>query len=78
MWSIALLVIFVRNTWAFSSLANLESDPKLLSRQRRFLVPEANSDWTFKVDFKLNFPLEGLDTNFEGKVPFSFTFSPSR
>ena len=78
MWSITLLVILARNTYAFSSLTDLESDPKLLSRQRRFLVPNATDDWTFTVKFTLAFPLQGLDTDFSGSVPFSFDFNPSR
>ena len=49
-----------------------------LSRKRRFLAPNAASDWTFKVLFSLSFPLEGLDTSFYGEVPFAFTFNPSR
>ena len=49
-----------------------------LSRKRRFLAPNAASDWTFKVTFNLAFPLDGLDTSFSGEVPFAFTFNPSR
>jgi len=81
MWSLAALLLFssisVKDTLAFSSLAELESDSKLLSRQRRFLIPNVTSDWTFTVKFTLVFPLEGLDTSLTGSVPFSFDFNPS-
>ena len=82
MWSLGALLLFssisIKNTLAYSSLAELESDSKLLSRQRRFLIPNVTSDWTFTVKFTLVFPLEGLDTSLTGSVPFSFDFNPSR
>ena len=82
MWSLGALLLFssisIKNTLAYSSLAELESDSKLLSRQRRFLIPNVTSDWTFTVKFTLAFPLEGLDTSFSGSVPFAFDFNPSR
>ena len=68
----------IKDTLAFSSLAELESDSKLLSRQRRFLIPNVTSDWTFTVKFTLVFPLECLETSLTGSVPFSFDFNPSR
>lgn len=74
MWTATLLVIFgFQEILAFSSLSQVETN----SRQRRFVIPQANSDWTFTVKFTLKFPLEGLDTNFDGNVPFSFTFNPT-
>ena len=60
---------------AYQSLMDLESDSRLLSRQRRFLIPNITSDWTFEVTFTLTFPLEGLDTTFDGNVPFPFAFN---
>ena len=82
MWSLGAILLFsliyVKDTLAFSSLAELESDSKLLSRHRRFFIPNVTSDWTFTVKFTLGFPLEGLDTSFSGSVPFSFDFNPSR
>lgn len=48
------------------------------SRQRRFVIPQINKDWRFTVKFTLKFPLEGLDTSFDGNVPFSFEFNPSK
>ena len=80
MWLLTLLklVFLAKSVWAYSSLADSDTNLSLLSRQRRFLVPDAASDWTFTVKFTLVFPLEGLDSSFEGNVPFTFTFNPSR
>ena len=50
-------------------------EDKILSRERRFIIPDPSSDWTFTVKFTLKFPLEGLDTNFDGNVPFPFKFN---
>ena len=64
---------------AYQSLMDLDSDShRLLSRQRRFLIPNITSDWTFTVKFTLKFPLEGLDTTFDGNVPFPFSFNLAR
>ena len=64
---------------AYQSLMDLDSDShRLLSRQRRFLIPNITSDWTFTIRFSLAFPLEGLDTTFDGNVPFSFAFNLAR
>ena len=74
------LAILVHDTVGFSgqSLVDLETDSRLLSRQRRFLIPNVTSDWTFTVKFSLKFPLEGLDTTFDGNVPFPFSFNLNR
>merc|ERR1711971_772548 len=77
MWNLALLAILAKSSLAFSSFGELQSNHTGLSRKRRFLAPNAASDWTFKVVFSLSFPLDGLDTSFYGELPFAFTFNPS-
>ena len=76
--SLLVLTTILVGSQAYQSLMDLETDSRLLSRQRRFLIPNVTSDWTFTVRFSLAFPLEGLDTTFDGNVPFSMTFNLNR
>ena len=76
--SLLVLTTILVGSQAFQSLMDLETDSRLLSRQRRFLIPNVTSDWTFTVRFSLAFPLEGLDTSFDGNVPFSMKFNLNR
>ena len=82
MWSkwssFLVLTTILVGSEAYQSLIDLETDSRLLSRQRRFLIPNVTSDWTFTVKFTLKFPLEGLDTTFDGNVPFPFSFNLNR
>ena len=50
-------------------------EDKILSRERRFIIPDPSSDWTFELRFTLKIPIEDLDAEFEGKVPFRFKFN---
>ena len=76
-----LLAILIHDTVGYGgkSLIDyeaLETDSKLLNRQRRFVIPNNTVPWLFVVRFTLQFPIEGFDAKFDGNIPFTYTFDP--
>ena len=51
---------------------NMKESTKVLSRQRRFLIPQA-SGWVFSATFAAVIPIEGLGASLTVKLPFTYT-----
>ena len=76
MWSVVLIATSFLVKSSFSSAFIESPNATVLSRQRRFTLPDASQDWTFTVKFVLDLPIAGLDTTLSSTLPFAYTFKP--
>ena len=71
-------LLYIRHNLALNEyLKDNRNEHQVLSRNRRFLIPNVNSSWTFTVVFNLAVPVEGFDTTVSTSAPFSYKFNPS-
>ena len=72
------ILVNIPFSWSLSTNFQTIENSEILSRHRRFFLPDVNNTWTFKARFSLVVPLIGLDTSFDGNVPFSFNYNAQR
>ena len=69
-------ILPINGTHSKNSITQKNPD-KLLSRKRRFLVPQT-SGWSITITGDLTIPIEGLGSSLSADIPITYKFDDGR